>query len=60
MKAPYCIFIDFSALDIMGNNHTYQVRQRLLVSMILTGNLNMVETYGKPAVHMAVSTLRQV
>ena len=28
-------FIDFSALDIMGNNHTYQVRQRLLVGVTL-------------------------
>lgn len=28
-------FIDFSALDIMGNNHTYQVRERLLVGVTL-------------------------
>ena len=28
-------FIDFSALDTMGNNHTYQVRQRLLVGVTL-------------------------
>ena len=28
-------FIDFSALDIMENNHTYQVRQRLLVGVTL-------------------------
>lgn len=28
-------FIDFSALDIMGDNHTYQVRQRLLVGVTL-------------------------
>lgn len=28
-------FIDFSALDIMGNNRTYQVRQRLLVGVTL-------------------------
>lgn len=28
-------FIDFGALNVMGNNHTYQVRQRLLVGVTL-------------------------